>query len=54
MLTQSASFCEGTLNRNNSSNSMLIDDVSVSPNASFINPNPQSSPSYHSIPKLES
>ena len=52
MLTQSASFCEGTLNRNNSSNSMLIDDVSVSPNASFINPNPQSSPSYHSIPKI--
>ena len=52
MLTQSASFCEGTLNRNNSSNSMLIDDVSVSPNTSFINPNPQSTSSYQSIPKI--
>lgn len=52
MLTQSSSFCAPTLNHDNSSNNMLIDDISVSPNTSFINTNPQSSPSYQSIPKI--
>lgn len=52
MLTQSSSFCGGTLHRDTSSNSMLIDDISVSPNTSFVNPSPQSAPSYQSIPKI--